>query len=98
MSVALPEPRRFRVHASHIARHHARVTLEPTSEAAVVSYIEGLPFAIDDRVEISIIVRDIDTGHEHCFRVNLDTGDAAPCAEGDVCCPITLAWSWVGSG
>jgi len=32
-----------------------------------------------DEHEISVIVREVGTGHEHCFRIDLDSGEAAPC-------------------
>jgi hypothetical protein len=33
----------------------------------------------DDDGEISVIVRDLDSGHEHCFRIDLDSGETQPC-------------------
>ena len=72
-------PRRFSVHARHIDAHHARVLEETSFEAAAVAYVEDFgPPASDDHA-ISVIVRDVGSGHEHCFRIDLDTGDAAPC-------------------
>jgi hypothetical protein len=71
--------RRFRVHARHIENHHARTVTEPTFEAAVIAYIEDFPPAADENAEISIIVRDLDSGHEHCFRVDLSTGETSAC-------------------
>jgi hypothetical protein len=32
-----------------------------------------------DDHEISVIVREVQTGHEHCFRIDLDSGETAPC-------------------
>jgi len=69
--------RRFSVHARHVGAHHARVVVERTFEAAAVAYVEDLHPPGED--EISVIVRDVDTGHEQCFRIDLDTGAAAPC-------------------
>ena len=57
--------RRFRVHARHIDSHHARVIAEPTFEAAAIAYVEDLHPPAGDGDEISIIVRDLDSGHEH---------------------------------
>ena len=73
-----PEPRRFSVHARHVEAHHARVLEERSFEAAAVAYVEDL-HAISDAHEISVIVRELDSGHEHCFRIDLDTGDTAAC-------------------
>ncbi len=69
---------RYRVHARHLDMHHARTVSEQSFEAAAVAYVEDL-HALGDEHEISVIVRDIESGHEHCFRLNLDTGDAALC-------------------
>jgi len=68
--------RRFSVHARH-DHHRARVVTEASFEAAAVAYVEDLHGAAEP--EISLIVRDLDSGHEHCFRVDLETGEAAPC-------------------
>ena len=71
--------RRFSVHARHVDRHHARVVEERSFEAAAVAYLEDFPAASADAHAISVIVRDLDSGHEHCFRIDLETGDTAPC-------------------
>jgi hypothetical protein len=73
------EMREFRVHVRHIARHHAQVVRETSFEAAAVAYIEVFHHAENDDHELSVLVHDIGTGHEHCFRMDLDTGEAAPC-------------------
>jgi len=69
---------RYRVHARHIDSHHARVVEERSFEAAAVSYAEDL-HDMGEAPEVSIIVRDLETGHEHCFRIDLDSGQTAPC-------------------
>ena len=74
------DDRRFSVHARHEDRHRARVILVPSFEAAAAAYVEDRPVTIgDDDREISVIVRDLDSGHEHCFRVDLDNGETQPC-------------------
>ena len=78
MTQSADTDRRFSVHARHEDRHRARVMTEPTFEAAAVAYVEDLPHG-DADAEISLIVRDLESGHEHCFRVDLETGEAAPC-------------------
>ena len=75
---AATKVRRFSVHARHVGAHQARVLVERTFEAAAVAYIEDL-HALGDEREISVVVREVDTGHEHCFRIDLGTGAAAPC-------------------
>lgn len=74
----LAENRRFRVRARHVDLHQARVLEERSFEAAAVAYVEDL-HAIGDEHEISVIVREIESGHEHCFRIDLESGGAAPC-------------------
>ncbi len=71
--------RRFRVHARHIDGHHGRVLAEPTFEAAAIAYVEDMHVSPGEGDEISIIVRDLDSGREHCFRLDLETGQTRPC-------------------
>ncbi|MEO7027106.1 MAG: DUF5961 family protein [Caulobacteraceae bacterium] len=76
--------RTFHVHARHVPRHHARLIVAASFEAAAVSYLEDVSSVIaaeDDSggEEIQVIVRCGDSGHEHCFRIDLDTGAARPC-------------------
>ena len=72
------EPRRFRVHARHVEAHHARVLEERSFEAAAIAYLEDL-HGVSDAPEISVIVQEVDSGHEHCFRIDLETGATASC-------------------
>ena len=72
------ETRSFSVHARHVEAHHARVLEERSFEAAAVAYVEDL-HAIGGEQEISVIVRELDSGHEHCFRIDLESGDTAAC-------------------
>ncbi len=71
----------FRVHARDVDAHHARLVEESSFEAAAVAYVEDfdLVVPITDDHEISVIVREVHTGHEHCFKINLDTGQPVPC-------------------
>jgi hypothetical protein len=71
--------RSFSVHARHVDAHHARIVQEASFEAAAVAYAEDLHVAVEDGGEISLVVRDLETGHEHCFRVDLTSGETAPC-------------------
>ena len=73
------ETRSFSVHARHVDAHHARVLKESSFEAAAVAYVEDFSPPLGDDHAISVIVRDLGSGHQHCFRIDLDTGDAAPC-------------------
>ena len=77
----MPSPapdRQFRVHARHIDFHHARTLYERSFEAAAVAYLEDL-HPPGDETEVSVIVREVETGHEHCFRIDLETGETAAC-------------------
>ncbi len=79
MTNAANDDRRFSVHARHAGPHHSRIVHEPSFEAAAVAYVEDLAIAPDDDEEITVIVRDLDGGGEHCFRVDLGTGETAAC-------------------
>jgi hypothetical protein len=81
MSNAAETTRRFKVYARHVDHHHARFLEEPSFEAAAVAYLEAfdLPVPIDGGGGFRVIVRDVGTGHEHCFKLDLDTGQASPC-------------------
>jgi hypothetical protein len=71
--------RRFSVHARHLERHHARVVAEASFEAAAIAYAEDLHL-MDAAGDISLIVRDLEDGCEHCFVLDLTTGDTHTCA------------------
>jgi hypothetical protein len=43
-----------------------------------VAYVEDL-HPPGDGPEISVIVVDLASGHEQCFIIDLDTGEAEPC-------------------
>ena len=75
------EIRRFRVHARHIDGHHARLLMETSFEAAAIAYLEDfdLQASVNDDSEVRVIVHEVQTGHEHCFKVDLDSGATSPC-------------------
>ncbi len=73
------DTRSFSVHARHVDQHHARLLDETSFEAAAVAYVEDFHPAVDADHEVSVIVREIGTGHQHCFTINVDSGEAAPC-------------------
>jgi hypothetical protein len=76
---AAPKTRPFRVHARHVDSHHARVLDEASFEAAAVAFVEDFHPPLTEEHEISVIVRDLGSGHEHCFRIDLDTGESELC-------------------
>ena len=63
-------PRRFRVRARHEDTHLGRIVEEPSFEAAAMAYAEHLPVHADEGQAISIIVHDLDSGHEHSFLIH----------------------------
>ena len=79
MAQAINETRKFSVHARHVDAHHARILEEKSFEAAAVAFVEDLHPAVDADNAVSVIVRDVDTGHQHCFKIDLDSGETAPC-------------------
>jgi hypothetical protein len=79
MNQVAGKTRQFSVHARHVDCHHARVLEEVSFKAAAVAYVEDFHLTIGNEAEISVIVREVGTGHEHCFRIDLGSGEAAPC-------------------
>ncbi len=71
--------RAYRVHALHDARSHAHEVRGPSFEAAALAFVEDWHPAPDDEGDIALIVRDQQTGREQCFRIDVGTGEAAPC-------------------
>lgn len=49
-------------------------------EAAAVAFLEDFPLPADDEDHLlTVIVRDLNESNEHCFTVDLDTGETKPC-------------------
>jgi hypothetical protein len=69
----------YTVRVRHLHGHHARPVDEPNPEAAVAAYLEDFPHDPDEDDAVALIVRDEATGREQCFRVDLATGETAPC-------------------
>jgi hypothetical protein len=69
---------RFSVRARHVDLHHARTLEERSFEAAAVAYVEDLHDLVD-RDELSVIVRELESGREHCFRIDLQSGETSSC-------------------
>lgn len=72
------DPRKFCVHAADLG-HTSRIVEEASFEAAAVAYAEDYPVAVGEGDDLRVIVQDIASGREHCFRINLDSGSTAPC-------------------
>lgn len=73
------QTRRFSVHARQVDRHHARIVEEASFEAAAVAYVEDFHLPVGADEEVSVIVRDLEGGGEHCFHIDLGTGETEPC-------------------
>ena len=78
MTQSAAQFRPFSVRARHVELHHARLLEEASFEAAAVAYLEDL-HELGDEHELSLIVRDVETGHEHCFTIDLDSGETTAC-------------------
>ena len=70
-----PTLRTFAVH--ELDKAPARLIHESSIEAAAAAFAEDV--APTDAHQLSVVVQEVDTGREHCFRVDLDTGDTVPC-------------------
>jgi hypothetical protein len=81
MAKTTPQIHRFRVHARGVDHHHAHVLEESSFEAAAVAYLEIFGDISAGDQEIRVIVRNLDDGHEHCFIIDLDTGERRPAAK-----------------
>ncbi|HLY36185.1 MAG TPA: DUF5961 family protein [Candidatus Limnocylindria bacterium] len=73
------QTRLFRVRGRHLEAAHGHVVTEASFEAAAVAWLETWPGEIGAEAAISVVVRELATGHEHCFGIDLDTGATAPC-------------------
>lgn len=70
--------RRFSVHGVDDAPSRGRQLVAPTFEAAALEFVEAHP-AEDEGGEIALMVEDCDTGERQCFRIDLASGETAPC-------------------
>jgi len=73
------EPRAFSVRARHEHAHHPHLFTETSFEAAALAYVEDHPVAGGEGGEVSIVVTEMASGLQHCFRIDLETGESAPC-------------------
>ena len=72
--------RSFSVHAKHLDERRGRVVEEASSEAAAIAFVEEFSLPTEDIDHLlTVIVRDMEGGDEHCFTIDLDTGVARPC-------------------
>ena len=79
MSQTDPAARAFSVRARHLDGHDGHLVTEISFEAAAVASLESLALPSGGEADVSVIVRDLESGREHCFRLDLETGETAPC-------------------
>jgi hypothetical protein len=70
---------RYRVHPRDLEGAAVRVLEEASFEAAAAAYAEDFGYVTDASQALKVTVHDLDTGREHCFLIDLETGDAEPC-------------------
>ncbi|MDR7117209.1 DUF5961 family protein [Caulobacter sp. BE254] len=74
----MPEIQTYRVHARD-DRSHGHAVEAASFEDAAIAFVEMWRPPVDAGNEVSVIVREADSGLELCYRIDLDSGDAAPC-------------------
>lgn len=72
-------PRAFRVHPRDGERHDGRSVEATSVELAAVAFLETCGPMAEAPGEIRLIVVEVETGHEHCFSIDMATGAAQPC-------------------
>lgn len=75
----MPDTQTYRVHAHGEDASHGHAVDAVSFEDAAVAFVELWHPPVDADNEISLIVRETESGVEHCFRIDLDSGEAAPC-------------------
>jgi hypothetical protein len=69
----------YRVHARSDDHRHGHSVEATSFEDAAVAFVELWHPPVGADNEVSIIVQEAGSGVEHCFRIDLDSGEAAPC-------------------
>ena len=71
--------RRFSVHATAEAPGRNHIVEGVSFEDAALHFLEDAHPAGDAHDEVQLFVEDCETGQRQCFRIDLATGEAAPC-------------------
>lgn len=74
-----PHSRRFSVHGAAEAPSRAHLVEGSNFVDAALHFVENWHPAANDDDEVSLIVEDCETGERQCFRVDLESGETAPC-------------------
>lgn len=72
-------PRRFSVHGLAEAPSRGQMIAGVSFEDAALRFAEDHHLESRADEDVSLIVEDCETGERQCFRIDLQTGDAAPC-------------------
>lgn len=75
----MPDIQTYRVHARDDDRSHGHAVNAASFEEAAVAFVELWRPPVDTDNEVSVIVREAESGVELCYRIDLDGGDATPC-------------------
>ncbi len=79
MSASETLQRRFSVHGADEAPSRAHMIEGVSFEDAALHFVEDR-HPQGDGDEVSLLVEDCETGERQCFRIDLETGETAPCA------------------
>lgn len=71
--------RRFCVRGVAETASRAHIVAAVTFEDAALNFVEDHHPIAEADDEVSLYVEDLETGERQCFRIDLDTGDTAPC-------------------
>jgi hypothetical protein len=71
--------RRFSVHAVDETPSRGELVEGLNFEDAALAFVEVRHLEPDGADDVSLMVEDCQTGERQCFRVDLETGDTAPC-------------------
>jgi len=73
--------RRFSVHGAEEAPSRTHLVEGVSFEDAALHFVEDRhPEGEGEGEAVSLFVEDCETGERQCFRIDLETGEAGPCA------------------
>jgi hypothetical protein len=71
--------RRFSVHGLDQAPSRGRAVEAINFQDAALAFLDAFGSQTADAEEVSVMVEDCETGERQCFRIELATGETAPC-------------------
>lgn len=78
MTIAAPLERAFSVHGLEEAPSRGQRVEAINFQDAALAFLEGNHPQADGE-EVSLLVEDCETGERQCFRIDVATGETAPC-------------------